>query len=417
MKEKKKFICSLPWNHLSVHPHGHVSPCCEVNWSSQTAFAKNKVNGQYTGENLNIKNGVNQVINSDSYKEMRLQMLKGIVPDACTTCFNLEKIGGTSKRMREKAPDIDYQNITKTDGSIVPDITNLELRLGNYCNLKCRSCNAESSTSWITDYYKLKDKINLPSNFDKVKNSPDTNYSWVEDVELYVDILKYSKNIDMLQISGGEPFLVDKHSYLLDLLIQNNIAKNVSISYITNANYNFDKVKPILDKLKHFKQVSISVSIDDTYERNTYIRSLSNFQLTIDNLKRFLNEYDFNFLVNQTINAFNFLYVEELTQFLQNEGLYKLGSDSNRIFINDNYVITPDYQSPDIIPKNIRQEKLNEIEGKLPDYFYNRIRANYYDSPDNGKLQEFINTTKLVDKVRKEKMADIFPRLFKCTLN
>mgnify|MGYP001027578725 CR=1 FL=1 len=417
MENKKKFICSLPWKHLSVHPHGHVSPCCEVNWSSQTAFAKNKVNGTYTGENLNIKNGVDQVLNSDSFKELRLEMLNGKVPEACTTCYDIEKVGGTSKRLREKAPDVNYQELTNSDGSILPDITNLELRLGNYCNLKCRSCNAESSTSWITDYYKLKDKINLPSNFDKVKNSPDTDYTWVEDIELYVDILKYSKNIDMLQISGGEPFLVDKHSYLLDLLIENNIAQNVSISYITNANYNFDKVKGILEKLKKFKQVAISISIDDVHERNTYIRSLSNFQLTIDNLKRFLAEYDFNFLVNQTINAFNFLYVEELTQFLVKEGLYKLHSDHNRIYINDNYVITPDYQSPNIIPLQYRQEKLREIKGKVPEYFYDRLVANYHNTPDNGKLSEFIETTKLVDKVRREKMEDIFPRLFKCTLS
>jgi organic radical activating enzyme len=416
MEEKKKFICSLPWNHLSVHPHGHVSPCCEVNWSSPIAFAKNKKDGKYTGENLNIINGVNQVINSDSYKELRLQMLNGEIPSACTTCHNTELIGGTSKRMREKAPEMNYEALTKPDGSIIPDITNLELRLGNYCNLKCRSCNAESSTSWIADYHKLKDKINLPSNFDRVKNSPDTDYSWVENIELYVDILKYSKNIDMLQISGGEPFLVDKHSYLLDLLIENGIAQNISISYITNANYDFDKVKPILDKLKTFKQVSISVSIDDTYKRNTYIRSLSNFELTIHNLKRFLDEYNFNFLVNQTINAFNFLYVEELTQYLEKEGLYTLGSKSNRLFINDNYVITPDYQSPDILPKQVRQAKLNEIQGKLPKYFYDRLKANYYDSPANGKLEEFYNTTKLVDKVRKEKMADIFPKLINLSL-
>ena len=46
MKSKEKFICSLPWEHLSVHPHGHASPCCEVDWSSDIAFAKNKVNGK-----------------------------------------------------------------------------------------------------------------------------------------------------------------------------------------------------------------------------------------------------------------------------------------------------------------------------------------------------------------------------------
>ena len=409
---KDRFICSLLWEHLSIHPHGHSSPCCEVNWSSQTAFAKNKEDGKYTGQNLNIKNGVEQIINSDSYKEIRLEMLKGEVPNACLTCHNIEKVGGTSKRMREKKPELDYDKLTKPDGSIIPNITNLELRLGNFCNLKCRSCNAESSTSWIDDYYKLKNKVELPSNYDVIKNSPDTNYDWVEDVDFYVDILKNSPNIDMLQVSGGEPFLVNKHSYLLDLLIENDIAKNVSIFYITNANYNFDKVRPIFDKLTKFKHVSISVSIDDIYERNTYIRSLSNFELTIKNLKRFVEEYNFTFSVSQTVSAFNFLYVEELTQFLIKENLFVENTPKPLAFINDNYVVTPDYQNANILPLEVRRAKIDSIEGKLPTEFFNRIKSNYYNSPDNGKAEKFITVAETVDSIRKEKIKDTFPELY-----
>lgn len=409
---EKKFICSLPWQHLSVHPHGHCSPCCDVDWSSELAFAKNKKGTEYTNSVLNIKDGVEQIINSDSYKDIRLQMLDNKVPSACLTCYNIEKSGGMSKRLREEKPDIDYKSITNPDGSILPNIANLELRLGNFCNLKCRSCNAESSTSWIDDYYKLKDKVPLPSNFDRIKNSPDTYYDWVEDIELYVQMLKYSPEMRLLQISGGEPFLVDKHSHLLDLLIENDIAKQITISYITNANYNFDKVKFIFDKLTKFKQVNISISVDDIGARNTYIRSLSNFDLTIKNIKRFINEYDFYFTITQTVNVFNFLYVEELSQFLVKEGLLDLVEWSPIKFINDNYVTSPSYQSPEVLPLEVRRKKLDQIEGLVSDTFFNRLKSNYYNAEQNNSVEDFLKVTEAVDKVRKEKLSDTFPELY-----
>lgn len=419
MENKPKFLCSLPWEHLSLHPHGHSSPCCEVDWSSELAFAKNKQNGEYTMKVLNINDGIPAIMNSDSYKEIRKQMINGEVPSACMTCYNLEKAGGHSKRMRETILDEDFLvSITEEDGTIEPNVKNVELRLGNFCNLKCRSCNAESSTSWIDDYYKLKDKIKLPSTYDVIKRAPDTDYTWPEKAEFYEHLLKYTDGLYRLQISGGEPFLVDKHSHFLQLLIDNGIAQNVHVSYITNANYNFDKVaEKFFSKLTKFKSCSLSISIDDVGARNTYIRSLSNWDLTIKNLKRFINEYpNFHYSVTQTINVFNFLYVEELSQFLMQEGLLTMDG-KHPIFINDNYVFSPEYQSANVLPKEIRRQKIDSIEGKIPTTFFNRLKSNFYNTDCNNLGREFIETTNAVDKVRREKVRDTFPLLYQTIID
>ena len=29
--EETRFLCDLPWKHLSVHPHGVCSVCCVIN--------------------------------------------------------------------------------------------------------------------------------------------------------------------------------------------------------------------------------------------------------------------------------------------------------------------------------------------------------------------------------------------------
>lgn len=420
MKSKEKFICSLPWEHLSVHPHGHASPCCEVDWSSDIAFAKNKVNGKYTPSVLNIdRDGIDAVMNSDSYRQIRKEMLAGDVPAACMTCYNLEQAGGNSKRQRERKLSLDYlTEITDEEGGIKTNIGNLELRLGNYCNLKCRGCNAESSTSWINDYNKLKNEINLPSNYDKITSGTDSSYDWVEKEEFYESLFKYTDNLHTVQISGGEPFLVDKHSHFLQLLIDKGVSKNIHISYITNANYNFDKVaEKFLSKLKHFNRVSMSISIDDYDKRNTYIRSLSNWNLTIKNLKRFVTEYpDFNYSVTQTISVFNFLYIEELSQFLINEGLMSI-TGKKPLFMNDNYLFAPEYQNVNILPKKIRQDKIDSIEGKVPVTFFNRLKSNFYNSECNDRGGEFLITTAAVDRVRREKVRDTFPELYNIIVN
>ena len=409
--EQQRFICDLPWKHLSVHPHGNCSICCVADHSYLGSQAL--VGEDATLNVLNVStDSIESIVNSDSYKTIRKEMLEGKKPLACKTCWDVEESGGRSKRVRDSVFDVNFDEITRPDGSIEVDLSNIELRLGNFCNLKCRSCNAESSTSWIDDYYKLKDKVPLPSNFDKLKKSKWTNYNWVEDIEFYNRLIKNSPNIRQLHISGGEPFLVHKHFYLLEKLVEDNLAKDIDIFYITNGNYNFKKLIPVLDKLNNFHKVYISFSLDDIWDRNAYIRKLSNFKLTIDNIKNFLNNYNFHYTITQTISTYNFLYCEELSQYLLSEGLYNLEGTGKIPRIIPNHVHAPAYQNATVIPKKIRQKKLDSIKNLVHKEIYNDLYGRYYNSPNNNELTNFFKVTNAVDEVRKEKMRDYFPELF-----
>jgi sulfatase maturation enzyme AslB (radical SAM superfamily) len=401
----KRFLCDLAWNHLSIHPHGTASICCAAKHHNGVSMAKNK------GVNLGVRDGVEKIINSDSYKNIRLTMLNGGIPEACEGCHKVEEVGGKSKRLKDSTFKMDFDALTAKDGSIKPNLTNVELRLGNFCNLKCRSCNAESSTSWITDYYKLKDKVPLPSEYDTVKNSPDTDYTWVEKEEFYDDVIANSSMLDVLHISGGEPFLATKHFYLLEKLIKQRNT-NIKVFYITNANWDFERIKPALKLLTNFRQVFISFSIDDVGERNTYIRSQSNWELTINNIKKMVTQYpNFAYSVTQTINAYNFLYVEELTQYLIKEGLYVIGQFKPIYTIQLNHVHSPDYQNATVLPKEVRQKKLDSIKGLMPDSNWQELYGRYYNGDDNGQINIFKKVTDAVDEVRGEKFKETFKEL------
>jgi MoaA/NifB/PqqE/SkfB family radical SAM enzyme len=350
---------------------------------------------------LNVKSGVENIMNSDTYKEIRKQMINGEIPESCTKCHKVEQSGGFSKRQFVTSDRTDFT--CEEDGTIKVDLKNVEVRLGNFCNLKCRGCNAESSTSWIQDYHKLKNKVRLQSSYDSVIKDEASDYSWADSEEFYQDLFSVSENLELLQISGGEPFLVDKHSLLLDKLIENKQCYKLVVSYVTNANYNIEKVRHILEKLKNFREVHISVSIDDVGDRNTYMRGLSNWDLTIKNLKELINTYSFNFTITQTVNVYNFLYVEELYEYLKENGI--------NLHIIVNHIYDPDYLSVNVLPQKVRKDKIDSLKGKLPDYYYNDIFGKYYNTECNGLFGEFLKYTREVDKIRNESFEKTLPKL------
>jgi MoaA/NifB/PqqE/SkfB family radical SAM enzyme len=405
---EKRFICDLPWNHISVHPHSMTSICCAAKHSNGVSNAKEE-----NGDIITINDGIEETINSFSYKQIRKTMLEGGVPEACEGCHKVEQVGGFSKRLKDSNFILDYDNLTSPDGSIKVNLTNVELRLGNFCNLKCRSCNAESSTSWITDFNKLKDSVPLPSSYDILKNSKHTDYSWVENETFYDDLIANAPNLQVIHISGGEPFLAPKHFYLLEKLL--HLGKtDVRINYITNANWDYKKVKKALDLLNNFRYVYISFSLDDVGARNTYIRSLSNWDLTIKNIKTLIDNYPkFWYNITQTINAYNFLYVEELSQFLLNEGIYSYDKRNRIKTLELNHVHSPEYQNANVLPKEVRQKKIDSIRGLLSESNWQELYGRYYNGDENNQMDVFKKVTTAVDAVRNETFGLIFPELDK----
>lgn len=400
-----KFVCDLPWIHLSVFPQSNCTVCCVANHSGKkNGHSWNNTEDGQT-ETVTVTNStIDQIVNCDNYRSIRLDMLSDKIPPACEGCYNVEKSGGTSKRQMETNRNLNHASLTSADGSIKPDLRHIELRLGNHCNLKCRSCNADSSTSWIQDYYKLKDTVNLASGYEWIKANPDFSFDWVDDESFYDRLTDAAPNLEQIHISGGEPFLVPTHFKLLEKLV-NEGKTDIAIHYHTNLNYKWEKITPALDLLTNFKEVHISFSIDDVGERNTYIRSLSDWDITINNLKLFLDNYNFIFRVTQTVSVYNFMYIEELTEYLRSQNIL--------VPIKFNHVHSPDYLMANVLPINVRQQKIDEISTKLNKINFNDLVGHYYSNESNGKLEYFKYFTNELDKIRNEQLKEHFEKLIK----
>lgn len=400
----KKFICDLAWVHLSTFPQGNCTICCVADHSDKgNGHSWNRLPDRSI-QDLTVKNNsIDEIVNCDNYKTIRLDMLHGRIPNACNVaCHQVELAGAISKRQKESNRNLDYEALTAADGSIKPDLRHIELRLGNHCNLKCRTCNADSSTSWIQDYNKLKGHVELASGYDFIKSHSAFSFDWVDDEAFYDRLIDAAPNLEQIHISGGEPFLVPTHFYLLERLVKEG-KTNIAIHYHTNLNYKWEKVQPALELLKNFKEVHISFSIDDVGERNTYIRSLSDWDLTISNLKLFLENYNFIYRITQTVNVYNFMYVEELELFLQ--------ANNIRVKVGLNHVHSPDYLSANALSKEVRQQKINSLHGIISTRNWQDLYGHYFNPEANGRWDYFKYFTTEVDNIRKESLTTNFSKL------
>ena len=398
------FLCDLPWIHFSLFPHGTTSVCCETEHKGGIGHGFD-IDQNNQRQILGVKdNNVADIVNCDSYKTIRKEMLAGKIPAACVGCKKIEDAGGRSKRIRDSNWKHDWKSITAPDGSITPDLRSIELRLGNHCNLKCRSCNAESSTKWIKEYNLLKDKLPLASGYDAIKKEDRYSFDWVDTDEFYHDLLSHCDNLEELHISGGEPFLVPKHFKFLQTLLQQG-KTDIRIGYHTNLNYDLDKIKPGLDILKEFKNVRFNLSLDDVGDRNAYIRNPADWKLSIKNIRLFQENYpNIQLMICQTVNVYNFLYVEELWNWLQKNDI--------DLYHYYNHVHSPDYQTAHIIPSNIRKEKLDNLKVKLPSHMYTDLMGRYYNDleyPDS--VETFKKFTLALDRSRGENCLKVFPKL------
>ena len=98
MLKEERFICDLPWKHLSVHPHGNCSICCVSDHNYIGSQATTGVDAEFRIHNV-ATDPLEDIINSDSYKTIRKEMLEGKKPLACKTCWDVEESGGRSKRV------------------------------------------------------------------------------------------------------------------------------------------------------------------------------------------------------------------------------------------------------------------------------------------------------------------------------
>lgn len=228
---------------------------------------------------------------SEWFKEEPLQKMREQIKGdrkltQCRRCYDEEKIGYESRRVKEnfksviftkQAFDKSYSQSPMHDSfeSTATDRLPIDwhIDLGNECNLACKMCNPKSSSK-------------ISSLFTKWKIIDETqNSNWTLDPVAWQNLLDgimSVPNLNRIHFMGGEPTMSKKFPELLDFLLDNN-RHSLSISFVTNGTlYN----QEIVDKLKKFRSCDIEVSIESIHANNHYIRHGSNTDDVLGNIRK-----------------------------------------------------------------------------------------------------------------------------------
>lgn len=396
-KEIPPALCPLPWMHLATHPNGAVSLCCRINYADDEGFAESSHKQKV---NLN-QDSIASALNSPSFKQTRLEMLAGKWPKACEGCRRSEKDGLESKRLYESRRfNTDFESLrrqTSADGGLLEaKLEFIELRLGNKCNLKCRTCNPHSSISWQTEYKVLEETLPF------VQPYPAIQVEWCESEAFWQDLEKHLCNEPRFYINGGEPTLIEAHWNFLEHLVERQRSQNIELFYNSNMTHLPDKAFALW---KNFKKVSMSASIDAVGERNHYIRFPASWKKIETHVAKIL-DHGIALDVTQTISAMNLFYLDEMLAWAQPQ----------KIHVEYNFVYDPPFLAPQALPQAVRKELLQNEKFQALASSRQRLQleaiANEADSPE--LWEQFVSYTKTLDQSRKQDFQKTFPELIQC---
>jgi len=398
-----KSFCIMPWNNVSVDPDGSVKPCC----ISRDYIKKSD------GTKFNLGHDkIEDFYNSPDYIEIRQKMLSGETVPGCSQCTQIESYGKESKRIITNRRFADQLNQTET--TVKSDIEYFDLRFGNLCNLKCRSCiplNSSQLDKQVIEHPKLK-KFYHNSNY----NINDWYETEIFDSNLFSNL----SHIKLLYITGGEPSLIKKNFELLKKLIKEGYSKDISL--IINSNLTNDK-SDFFDLIVEFKKVSFYASVDGYDSVQEYLRYPSDWSQIDKNIQKLVERRADNIELKlaPVIQIVNLGSITDLFEYAEkfNRQADKLVVD---VFLN--VLENPSYLNILHLPNEYKIECWNRIETWVNDkcQYQSELFHSQLETLKNicfavtehpEEIDTFFEFNEMLDKIQRTSLADTIPELYK----
>ena len=229
--------------------------------------------------------------------QLRKEFLRGERPKGCFKCWNDED--NAKKSLRQSINESRFQK----DLLYNPKIQQIKFSTGSNCNLACRMCLPQLSTGVHKIWNSLGKNGSTPYQYDIASEHM---------------IKKYTKDLKYIDVIGGEPFYHKKFLNLLEWLVDNKHAENITMFITSNMTIIHPK---IIDHLQKFKKVVISASLDGVSKVYEYIRPGSNFETVVKNMETCREHFDV--IVASTINVLNILRLPDLDRWCTEHGFHQ----------------------------------------------------------------------------------------------
>lgn len=400
--DKKKYptFCILPFTHISTTNDGNYRACC---CSEEFIVAKED------GSAYNVRrDSVADVWNSEQYKQLRRDLLSGVKNPTCEYCWNYEAGGAYSKRQKnldekhEMYPDFDIyiNDALANDGYLSTPPTDLDLKIGSLCNLKCIMCwPGSSSLHEEEQQLMIEQGLEIPAVFKAFDNRMKTFNIKIEDFNpRNVDVDALVSNLDPslqqaihMSIVGGEPLANKTTTRLLEQCVEKDYAKNMMLQIITNLSV----INPqIIALLEAFKWPMLCVSYDHVDpEKFHFIRYPADYNVMRGNFDKLWEYEHIEKKLSTTWGIFNMFDFEEIF----NNWEEIAHRNSRRFVINFGLIYYPNYFNL----RYLEPEQKKEIAERISTFM--KQHSNYKIFTDNP---EFVESVISVPEYMGEQLSD-----------
>ena len=393
-------FCLYPFIHLNIDPDGRGRPCCK--------YKVGDASWQQDVPKLSDVN-IDDIWNQAELQELRSQFLKNEKPSGCKACWDEEEAGIPS--MRKLYENGGHSHPEATFFKHVPRLypKSLDLKLSNLCNLKCRICTPFLSSQWIKEHKDLNisdaNSLKIYTNNSKEKLS--------ENIENFEILTEWARDINHLEFYGGEPLLQQEHDRVLDIIYQHGRPNITELFYNTNGTICEEKFFKIW---KNFKEVTISLSVDDIGNRFEYQRKNAKWQEVknnIDLFKTYKAQYGVNLHLQLyiTVGIYNVFYLQEILEELKK---FDLPVVFNMVHYPHHFSLVNLPNSVKPIIENVLQS-IDTTSIRFLDWspaIDNLIRYMNDRNYDSIEFNKFWELTELHDTYRKESFKNTFPELY-----
>jgi molybdenum cofactor biosynthesis enzyme MoaA len=209
-----------------------------------------------------------------------------------------------------------------------------------------------------------------------------------------------------MYFTGGEPLISAEHWQLLESLISNGLAKNISLQYNTNLTTIRFKDKDIINLWAQFKQVLLMISVDSTGTVSDQIRSGSDWNKILNNIeilhKLSLESNKIKIILSPVLSILNLWSIKSLFDYAQKK----------KIKVNVIILTGPDYLSLNVVPdelKELAMEKLQELKSFISTAKFESIQSLIVNNINQCIFNHTIRHILLLDQIRNENLFDHLP--------
>jgi pyruvate-formate lyase-activating enzyme len=367
----QNIFCNAAWYELQIYWDGSFGICCA---ESHKLYPDNE------SEKYNLKSmTIREWINSEPVKNARASML-GVNPNSfCSRCYREEQFAASSKRTRANQKSVIFtksnfdESFQQSPHYKVFDQTHnthghhdgmpveLHIDLGNYCNLACKMCAPQSSSSIAVQHVKW--GINNSKKYIGTDWTKDQQV-WQRTLEEIVSI----PNLKNIHFMGGETLLTKRFEDFIDFFIA---AKRFDVGFAFVSNGTVFNLS-LLNKLKQFRRVGIEISVETATAHNTYQRQGTDTAEIFKNIDRYLdhcNNTSITVTVRPAISALTIGYYSTLLEYCFDK----------KILVKSLICTEPKYYDPTILPDNIKRIYLQKYYELKEKYFSNVGIANDFN--------------------------------------